>query len=615
MATGPTSAMLAGADTEDGVVWCIAATVDLKEPCIYIDFSLKSEGNVGVLKAVPVAEGIMFPDGSVWSRFNASESATAHFAGAYQEAKHAPGYGWRTIAASGPMEAIVAGLDEAGGTPWMTKAVAHLNCTEGDATCATIGIRTPAKLANGQIDEVKACLVENGLQFPGGSVWQHLYFEPEATVPKLWFEGSFVDYHHPDGWRTIMATGPTSAILAGADTKGGEVFAMEGVVDTKEPSISFDFSAKSKGAVAVLKATPHADGIMFYDGSVWQRYDATGSAAAVFAGSYKDMHHPEGWRTVAPTCSFETIVAGADSAGGKPWATIGHISPGLIGIDFSEKSDGAVGVLTAAMIKTHAIQFPDGNLWEKTQHHEPPRWFEGVFTDPNHPKGWRSVIATGQTSAILVGADEKGGDIFWIPGFVCPKNGGSVAFNFTKKSKGAVGVLKVVPDKKGLVFPDGSVWTRTIATGAAARFAGAYLDMHHPEGWRTIAALGPHKVMVAGLDEYGGDAWALEAPVRQSKLHIDFTAKSAGAVGVLSCTPLAKVGIKFPDGGVWEKYAPPPKPTKWGVVKLSGAVTKGVGKGFGAVVMSAMKAPKGLLIDVPKGLLWKTVGRLLSRQP
>ena len=43
-----------------------------------------------------------------------------------------------------------------------------------------------------------------------------------------------------------------------------------------------------------------------------------------------------------------------------------------------------------------------------------------------------------------------------------------------QKSKGAVGVLKVLPHKEGLLFPDGSVWTKYNANGTpAAKFAGA----------------------------------------------------------------------------------------------------------------------------------------------
>eukprot|EP00959_Pyramimonas_sp_CCMP1952_P037627 788059-Pyramimonas_sp.AAC.1 len=123
-----------------------------------------------------------------------------------------------------------------------------------------------------------------------------------------------------------MATGPTTAILAGTDDKAGDVWSMEGTVNPKEPSISFDFSVKSNGAVGVLKAVPSQSGIMFPDGSVWSRFDATCSAAAVLAGSYTDIHHPDAWRTIAAVSSFDTIVAGCDEQGEAPWATTGSMS-------------------------------------------------------------------------------------------------------------------------------------------------------------------------------------------------------------------------------------------------------------------------------------------------
>eukprot|EP00959_Pyramimonas_sp_CCMP1952_P117985 2466996-Pyramimonas_sp.AAC.1 len=73
--------------------------------------------------------------------------------------------------------------------------------------------------------------------------------------------------------------------------------------------------------------------------------------------------------------------------------------------------------------------------------------------------------------------------------------------------------------------------------------------MHHPEGWRTIAAVGPRAAIVCGVDEYGGDVWAIHATMgggNSSDLNIDFTMKSKGAVGVLACTAITKVRVVHP---------------------------------------------------------------------
>eukprot|EP00976_Prorocentrum_cordatum_P052504 1058857-Prorocentrum_minimum.AAC.1 len=144
----------------------------------------------------------------------------------------------------------------------------------------------------------------------------------------MWFEGAFTDAHHPKGWRTIMADGPVTAILAGADEADGAVWCIKGTVDTKNQCIYFDFTEKSEGTVGVLKAVPVAEGLVFPDGSIWERYNASVAAAAHFSGTFIDGHHPDGWRTIAASGHLEAIVVGIDEAGGAPWMTkaVTHIT-------------------------------------------------------------------------------------------------------------------------------------------------------------------------------------------------------------------------------------------------------------------------------------------------
>ena len=140
----------------------------------------------------------------------------------------------------------------------------------------------------------------------------------------MWCEGYFIDGHHPEGWRTIVCTGPCKVCVAGMDDKEGDVWCMEGTLDPVANCIGLDFTKKSNGAVGVLTAKPCPEGIEFPDGSKWTKFDPSTSSAAVFLGAYIDGHHPEGWRTIAACGPEEAMVAGVDDKDGAPWCTKGE---------------------------------------------------------------------------------------------------------------------------------------------------------------------------------------------------------------------------------------------------------------------------------------------------
>eukprot|EP00959_Pyramimonas_sp_CCMP1952_P294785 6165620-Pyramimonas_sp.AAC.1 len=79
---------VAGMDGEEGDVWCLMGTCCYVKNCVSLDFSKKSNGAVGMLEAKPCPEGIEFPDGSKWTKFDGSTSSACPFLGAYKDLHH-----------------------------------------------------------------------------------------------------------------------------------------------------------------------------------------------------------------------------------------------------------------------------------------------------------------------------------------------------------------------------------------------------------------------------------------------------------------------------------------------------------------------------------------------
>jgi hypothetical protein len=121
-----------------------------------------------------------------------------------------------------------------------------------------------------------------------------------------------------------MVSGPETAIVAGVETAGGDVWWTEAKVCPEGKCISIDFSKKTDGMVGILEATPVTAGILFPDGNTWTKNTWTEeSGAANYVGKYADEHHADGWRTIAVSGSEEAIVAGVDEKGGPAWSTKG----------------------------------------------------------------------------------------------------------------------------------------------------------------------------------------------------------------------------------------------------------------------------------------------------
>ena len=78
----------------------------------------------------------------------------------------------------------------------------------------------------------------------------------------------------------------------------------------------------------------------------------------------------------------------------------------------------------------------------------------GVWADPAHPGCTRKIVLQGNT-AIITGADEDG-KAWKVKGIV---DGTTINVDFTPKG-GPAGVEAKFVVGKGIVFPDGNVWTK-----------------------------------------------------------------------------------------------------------------------------------------------------------
>lgn len=170
----------------------------------------------------------------------------------------------------------------------------------------------------------------------------------------------------------------------------------------------------------------------------------------------------------------------------------------------------------------------------------------GVYTDPNHPKGYRVVRETKGGVAITL-QDDPHSEIIDITAKAKAnkKNGETtLTIDFSKKG-GPKNISGVFKDGK-ISFPDGNSWPK--ATG----IQGVYSDPNHPKGWRVVRVGADGRGTVQLQDGETGPVLNLSAKMKSknSILFIDFSPK--GGPTNVSATFRGNKLI-FPDGNEWEK--------------------------------------------------------------
>lgn len=188
-----------------------------------------------------------------------------------------------------------------------------------------------------------------------------------------------------------------------------------------------------------------------------------------------------------------------------------------------------------------------------------PASFQGVFSDPKHPKGYRIIVAKGSSSATMTLSDGPPKDgseakLFNLPVKVKQdkKEGITLlSFDFSPKGgpKDIIGTLAA--DGKSIKFPDGNTWKKN--TGVE----GVYKDGKSSSGYRVIRKDKGSNLIVelrngsknptlvaakSGASKKEGTFVNVEFPGKKKSDPVD-KVKGSFSDGVLS----------FPDGNKWTK--------------------------------------------------------------
>ena len=84
--------------------------------------------------------------------------------------------------------------------------------------------------------------------------------------------------------------------------------------------------------------------------------------------------------------------------------------------------------------------------------------FDGTFSDPNHPNGYRK-ISVAKGVATIVGKDEPQDKEWTLKASVAP-GAREMRVDFSPKGGPKDLLAKWSPKKNGIEFPDGNVWPK-----------------------------------------------------------------------------------------------------------------------------------------------------------
>mmetsp|Transcript_40691 Transcript_40691/g.85483 ORF Transcript_40691/g.85483 Transcript_40691/m.85483 type:complete len:235 (+) Transcript_40691:191-895(+) len=167
-------------------------------------------------------------------------------------------------------------------------------------------------------------------------------------------------------------------------------------------------------------------------------------------GIYSDPKHPNGYRVVRAADKNNAVVTLQDEPKGPIITCTGKIKTSkktgtTVTFDLSPKG-GPKNIL--GTVDGDKIFFPDGNAWTKFP------GVDGIYSDPNHPAGYRVVRLSGSKMNITL-QDEPKGDVTELVG---KKKAGGYVVDFSPK--GGPKNLGVQIKDGQLVFPDGNAWTK-----------------------------------------------------------------------------------------------------------------------------------------------------------
>merc|ERR1712032_381153 len=170
--------------------------------------------------------------------------------------------------------------------------------------------------------------------------------------------------------------------------------------------------------------------------------------------------------------------------------------------------------------------------------------FQGIYSDPNHPKGFRSVrVEKGRAMVVL--QDEPGAEIFTVNATINKLDSGTnLLLDLSAKAGGGAKNVPAIVSEGKLTFPDGNIWSKLNGVD------GIYTDPNHPEGFRVVRTIDKSNVLVTLRDEPGAPVVDVTGIVNGNKIKLDLSPK--GGPKDLDAS-IGDGKIVFPDGNIWPK--------------------------------------------------------------
>eukprot|EP00574_Skeletonema_japonicum_P010212 CAMPEP_0201729054 /NCGR_PEP_ID=MMETSP0593-20130828/17882_1 /ASSEMBLY_ACC=CAM_ASM_000672 /TAXON_ID=267983 /ORGANISM="Skeletonema japonicum, Strain CCMP2506" /LENGTH=303 /DNA_ID=CAMNT_0048221325 /DNA_START=83 /DNA_END=994 /DNA_ORIENTATION=+ len=144
-------------------------------------------------------------------------------------------------------------------------------------------------------------------------------------------------------------------------------------------------------------------------------------------------------------------------------------------------SAAAIGI-SALVIDTNtasAASLRTGSVTEQSAANKAAESYQGVYSDPNHPEGYRVIMASGKGATMTLSDGESGDETYKNIPVGVNGNELSLDFGFKGGPKGVIAVLS--DDKQSITFPDGNTWTKN-----KNKYDGIYKDPKYPNGYRVV---------------------------------------------------------------------------------------------------------------------------------
>ena len=173
----------------------------------------------------------------------------------------------------------------------------------------------------------------------------------------------------------------------------------------------------------------------------------------------------------------------------------------------------------------------------------------GIYSDPNHIKGYRVVRSVDKNNAVVTLQDEPNGPIITVDGKIKTPFGNTaeatISLDLSAKG-GPSDLVATFSDLSGgqqIIFPDGNAWTKS------AGVDGIYSDPNHPAGYRVVRVV-KNKMYITLQDEPSGDIIEVVGTKSGNDFLIDFSSKG-GPKDIAATVEEGK--LVFPDGNAWVK--------------------------------------------------------------